>query len=78
MDGASLKEDTLEAAKMATFGGVFSTNGLPRLVIMDDVRLFKGVLMEMLKPQKLTCMAVAPKNHWAVRIETFFCYLNKS
>ena len=47
VDRYPLKDNTSEAVVREEFGQCFVPNGIPRLVIMNYVITFKGVLLEM-------------------------------
>ena len=74
--GAPIKEETLETLSQIKFCQ-FLPNSLPRVVIMDDVRAFKGVFLALCRIICVICEAEASENNQVEIIGRFFHYLNK-
>lgn len=55
----------------------FVPNGTPHLVVVDDGRPFKGMVIAMCQLLGIPWTAVLLQNHRTVRLERFFEYLNK-
>ena len=74
--GAPIKEETLETVAQIKFRQFLPTS-LPRVVIMDDGRAFKGVFLALYRIICVTCEAEASENNQVVIIGRFFHYRNK-
>lgn len=68
---------TAESVAVATFAGFFVRNGLPRLIVVDQDGIFKGIFKELYELLGIPVQPVSPENHKAVRNERFHRYLNK-
>ena len=62
---------------MASFAAFFIPFGIPRLIIVDDDGLFKGVFQATFQQLQMPILPVSPENHKACRNERFHRYLNK-
>eukprot|EP00978_Attheya_sp_CCMP212_P038592 scaffold192647_cov30-Attheya_sp.AAC.1 len=69
-------EESAEIAN-AAFLHIFIPNGLPRLVFLDSGPAMKRSLHALCRQLQIPVHTVSPSNHRAVRVERFFCYLNK-
>ena len=49
---------------------------LLKLIVVDDDSIFKELFLQMFKSLGVPVVAVAKKNHLAVKNETFYKYLN--
>jgi hypothetical protein len=66
-----------ELVTRIAFSHFFCPNGLPKMVILDGGRKFKGMLVEVCEKLGVQYHVVAPKAHNAILCERFHRYMNK-
>ena len=63
VDGADIKDKNSETLYRTTFHHLFTPNGLPGIVIVDNGRDLKGVMTALCKLLYITFTPVYPDNH---------------
>ena len=61
-----IRDETSETVAWVDFHNFFVSNGLPRIVIVDNGSAFKRILTLMCKLLFITCALVVPDNHRTV------------